>query len=136
MTERVLDRLFILKVLALKAGFTEADYSTGTLFRVIEKFDTLIREDERKDMAKTLTAKNKTVTSLTKENKELKKKFDELMERHQDAHTHWQATINKCVEYANELRSVETMHIKMQGIIEYLEDKLEGDKDEEDCEED
>jgi predicted RNase H-like nuclease (RuvC/YqgF family) len=136
MSESVLDRLFKLKVLALKAGFTEADYSTGTLFRVIEQFDTLTREDERKDMAKTLTAKNKTVTSLTKENKELKKKFDALMERHQDAHTHWQATVNKCVEYAAELQSVEILHMKMQGIIEYLEDKLERDEDEKDCEED
>jgi hypothetical protein len=86
-------------------------------------------------MTKTLTAKNKTVTSLTKENKELKKKFDALMERHQDAHTHWQATVNKCAEYYADLQSVEVLHIKMQGIIEYLEDKLERDEDEKECEE-
>ena len=43
----VTQRLADLERIALQAGFTSADFNTGALFRVIEKFDELTRIDQR-----------------------------------------------------------------------------------------
>jgi hypothetical protein len=47
MNDSVIQRLADLEKIALQAGFTKADFNTGALFRVIEKFDELTRIDQR-----------------------------------------------------------------------------------------
>jgi len=47
MNDSVIQRLADLEKIALQAGFTRADFNTGALFRVIEKFDELTRIDQR-----------------------------------------------------------------------------------------
>ena len=47
MNGSMVQRLTDLEKIALQAGFTKADFNTGALFRVIEKFDELTRIDQR-----------------------------------------------------------------------------------------
>ena len=47
MNDSLIQRLADLEKIALQAGFTKADFNTGALFRVIEKFDELTRIDQR-----------------------------------------------------------------------------------------
>lgn len=37
----------LLRILATRAGFTEDDYDNPALFKIIERFAELVREDER-----------------------------------------------------------------------------------------
>ena len=40
----------LMKILAMKAGFTEDDYDNPALFKIIARFAELIRDDEREQM--------------------------------------------------------------------------------------